>query len=65
MTQASSMYFTIQKMSDIPYQQAQINLYNNRIWCSMTYHFFSNIDGFFPLLGNAVDELALKFGQVI
>ena len=33
-------YRTIEVMADTLYQSAQVNLYNNKIWCVQSYHYF-------------------------
>lgn len=38
---AEEMYGKMQLMSDIPYLEGEINLYTNRIWCVLTYHYLT------------------------
>jgi hypothetical protein len=52
------MYDTMQMMSDMPYQEAQINLYTNQIWCVLSYHYFATRFAAFGPLRNAVETLS-------
>ena len=51
--------------ADIPYQQAQINLYNNKIWCGLSYNYLKTRTAAFLALPGAVNQLATAFSQVI
>lgn len=59
------MYGTMKIFADIPYHQAQISLYNNRIWCVLSYHYFETRFASFQPLSVAVDELATQYMKVV
>ena len=52
-------------MADIPYQEAQVNLYINKIWCVISYHFFSSRFQYFAPLAVSLDSLASSFSKVV
>ena len=55
----------MQKLADIPYQEAQINLYTNRIWCLVTYHFFSKDQVYQDRISSATNVLASSYTNLM
>jgi hypothetical protein len=54
-----SYYQSMQKLSDIPYQISQVNLYNSKIWCVQDYQFQTlDFHRYYPPLSAASLKLA-------
>jgi hypothetical protein len=63
---AEEMYGKMQLMSDIPYLEGEINLYTNRIWCVLTYHYLTK-DPFqyTPYITQAADRLSSSYTSIM
>ena len=46
-------------------EEAQVNLYNNQIWCVVTYHYFPNHQSIYPKLATSVTDLSNNFAAVV
>jgi len=64
-TKAESMYGTMGLLSDIPYHQARVSFFNNRIWCVLSYHYFDTHTTAYQPLSDEVNQLANKFSRVV
>ncbi len=63
---AEEMYGKMQLMSDIPYFEGEINLYTNRIWCLISYHYLTK-DPFqyTPHITQAADRLSSSYTSIM
>ena len=46
-------------------EEAQVNFYNNQIWCVITQHYFPNHQNIYPRLATSVTELSKNFAAVV
>ena len=65
MDQIKGNYITMELMADTLYQEAQVNLYNNKIWCVKSSHYFATRHTSWVPMATAVSELANNYKKVV
>ena len=52
-------------MTETLYSIAQVNLYNNQIWCVASFHYFPTRFTAYGLLATAVTDLSRNYDSVV